>query len=162
MAEKLEVTPSTMSDQTQKKTLLEVAILPPINPFPVMWRTRTPKPKIPPTIVMMYLDRRSGSNSVPHSQTTGPTAAVPQPASPRQWVMPNLVGSNLQAAQDQIQALTGNPIFITFSHDASGRSRSQVLDSNWNVCAQNVEPGAPFTADTRIDFGAVKLTEKCP
>jgi hypothetical protein len=75
--------------------------------------------------------------------------------------MPNLVGSNLQAAQDKIQALTGNPIFITFSHDASGQGRRQVLDSNWKVCAQNVVPGEPFTATTRIDFGAVKLAENC-
>jgi hypothetical protein len=103
---------------------------------------------------------------LPGGQPSSPTAAAPQPASPQpaapqQWVMPNLVGSNLQAAQDQIQALTGNPIFITFSHDATGQSRLQVLDSNWKVCAQNVGPGTPFTATTRIDFGAVNLAEKC-
>lgn len=88
--------------------------------------------------------------------------ANPQPAPAQQWAMPNLVGAGLQTAQNQIQALTGNPIFITFSHDASGRSRSQVLDSNWKVCSQNVAPGSPFIATTRIDFGAVKLAEKCP
>jgi hypothetical protein len=90
------------------------------------------------------------------------TAAAPETASPQQWVMPNLVGSNLQAAQDQIQKVTGNPLFITLSHDATGQGRHQVLDSNWKICAQNVAPGAPFTADTKIDFGAVKLAEKCP
>lgn len=76
--------------------------------------------------------------------------------------MPNLVGSGLQAVQDRIQAITGDPIFITFSHDASGRGRSQVLDANWKVCSQNIAAGAAFTANTRIDFGAVKLAEKCP
>lgn len=102
------------------------------------------------------------------SSTTSGTAvspsavAAPPVAAPSQWVMPNLVGSNLQAAQDQIQAVTGNPIFITLSHDATGRGRNQVLDSNWKVCSQNVAPGAPFTEGTKIDFGAVKLAEKCP
>jgi hypothetical protein len=76
--------------------------------------------------------------------------------------MPNLVGSNLQAAQDRIQAVSGNPLFITLSHDATGHGRNQVLDSNWKVCSQNVAPGAPFTDSTKIDFGAVKLAEKCP
>ena len=75
--------------------------------------------------------------------------------------MPNLVGSNLQAAQDRIQAITGNPVFITFSHDATGQGRHQVLDSDWKVCSQNVVPGASIDSGTRIDFGAVKLTEIC-
>jgi hypothetical protein len=83
------------------------------------------------------------------------------PAAAAQWAMPNLVGSNLQAAQDRIQAVTGNPIFITFSHDATGQGRNQVLDSNWKVCSQNIAPGAAFTDTTRIDFGAVKLAERC-
>lgn len=97
--------------------------------------------------------------------TAGP-APQPEPATTpppvaAQWVMPNLVGSNLQAAQDRIQTVTGNPIFITFSHDATGQGRNQVLDSNWKVCSQSVAPGAAFTDTTRIDFGAVKLAEKC-
>jgi hypothetical protein len=76
--------------------------------------------------------------------------------------MPNLVGSNLQRAQDQIQTLTGNPVFITTSHDATGQHRNQVLDSNWKVCSQNIAAGAPFTGSTKIDFGAAKLSETCP
>jgi hypothetical protein len=75
--------------------------------------------------------------------------------------MPNLVGQNLQGAQDAIQQLTGNPAFITFSHDATGRGRRQILDRDWQVCSQSVKPGASFTATTRIDFGAAKLTESC-
>ena len=91
-----------------------------------------------------------------------PEPATTPPAPAAQWVMPSLVGSNLQAAQDRIQVVTGNPVFITFSHDATGQGRNQVLDSNWKVCSQNVVPGAAFTDTTRIDFGAVKLAEKCP
>lgn len=75
--------------------------------------------------------------------------------------MPNLVGTGLQAAQDAMQRLTGNPIFITKSHDASGAGRMQVSDRNWKVCSQTPAAGTEFTADTSIDFGAVKLEERC-
>src|SRR5262249_4934858 len=41
--EKVEVTPSARSVQTQKKIPLEWAILPPTSPAPLMWRTRATK-----------------------------------------------------------------------------------------------------------------------
>ena len=93
----------------------------------------------------------------------GPASSTPPPSGgARQWVMPDLVGSKLQDAQDRIQKLTGNPTFITFSHDASGQGRNQVVDSNWKVCSQNVAPGASFDDRAKIDFGAVKSAEQCP
>lgn len=96
-------------------------------------------------------------------QDPGPTTTVaPKADSSKQWAMPNLVGVNLQRAQDQIQALTGDPLFFTSSHDATKRNRNQVLDANWQVCSQNIAPGASFTNASRIDFGAVKLDENCP
>jgi hypothetical protein len=97
-------------------------------------------------------------------QTSGPTGPTTGPPAPTaaQWIMPNLVGSRLQQAQDQIQNLTGGRLLITTSHDVSGRNRTQVLDNNWKVCTQNVAPGTPLTTDTRIDFGAVKADETCP
>jgi hypothetical protein len=76
--------------------------------------------------------------------------------------MPDLVGSNLQRAQDRIQAITGDPVFLTSSHDATGRQRLQVRDADWRVCTQNVPPGSRFGMAAKIDFGAVKLTENCP
>jgi hypothetical protein len=78
------------------------------------------------------------------------------------WTMPNLVGANLQGAQDRIQSLTNYAIAITTSHDATGAGRHQVFDRNWKVCAQNIPPGSTINRDTRIDFGAVKLEERCP
>lgn len=78
------------------------------------------------------------------------------------WIMPDLIGAQLQSAQDRIQALTDFAIAITTSHDATGAGRHQVLDRNWKVCSQNVPPGATIYRDTRIDFGAVKLDEHCP
>ncbi|HET9138908.1 PASTA domain-containing protein [Actinophytocola sp.] len=88
----------------------------------------------------------------------GPAA----PLAPAQWTMPNLVGRDLQDAQNEIQALTNGAIFYTSSHDATGRDRNQVVDSNWKVCAQSVAPGATIIATSRIDFAAVKLDETCP
>lgn len=78
------------------------------------------------------------------------------------WVMPNLVGQNLQAAQNTIQELTADAVFFTSSVDATGQGRAQVVDANWKVCAQNVKPGDIITANTKIEFAAVKLTERCP
>jgi hypothetical protein len=88
-------------------------------------------------------------------------SSVPTVAMVGSWTMPNLVGANLQEAQDAIQALTGNAIFFTKSHDATGAGRHQILDRDWQVCTQNVQPGTKITADTAIDFGAAKLDERC-
>jgi hypothetical protein len=76
--------------------------------------------------------------------------------------MPNLVGRNLQDAQNAIQELTDNGIFFTGSADASGQNRAQVVDANWTVCTQNVPAGATITPETKIEFGAVKVEERCP
>lgn len=89
---------------------------------------------------------------------TSAVAAVPPQSS---WKMPNLVGSNLQEAQDAIQALTAFGVAVTTSHDVTGAGRQQVLDRNWQVCSQNIPPGATITTSTMIDFGAVKLSERC-
>jgi hypothetical protein len=75
--------------------------------------------------------------------------------------MPNEVGRGLQDAQDDIQRVTGNPIFITHSKDALG-SRHQILDADWQVCSQDVPAGSTFTEDTDITFTVVKLSETCP
>jgi beta-lactam-binding protein with PASTA domain len=76
--------------------------------------------------------------------------------------MPDLVGSNLQDAQDRIQDETGNAVFVTTSHDGTGAGRHQAVDRNWYVCAQNVPPGAPITLTTKINFMVVKYGETCP
>ncbi|ONI84109.1 hypothetical protein ALI144C_15530 [Actinosynnema sp. ALI-1.44] len=91
---------------------------------------------------------------------TSPSATRPT-AAKNSWTMPDLVGKQLQEAQDTIQRVTGNSTFLTRSHDATGKGRQQVADRNWKVCSQNVAAGTAFNADTVIDFGAVKTEEKC-
>jgi hypothetical protein len=77
--------------------------------------------------------------------------------------MPDLRGKDLQAAQDAIQALTNNPVFVSTSTDLTGQGRNQILDRNWEVCTSTPPPGGTFTADTQIDFGVVRIdTEECP
>lgn len=104
-----------------------------------------------------------GSTAAPASPapppSTGPTstAAAGTPG----WTMPDMVGSNLQDAQDAIQRLTDYGIAVTYSHDETGAGRQQVVDRNWTVCSQNVPPGASITPSTRIDFGAAKTGERC-
>lgn len=76
--------------------------------------------------------------------------------------MPNEVGKVLQDAQDEIQRVSGNPIFITRSVDATGQDRHQVLDRNWQVCSQNVARGKRVSQDIEITFSVVKVDESCP
>lgn len=92
-----------------------------------------------------------------------PAAAPAEPPATVDFVMPNLVGANLQDAQNTIQELG---VFYSISHDMLG-SRNQVLDSNWQVCEQEPAPGTRISGPAEqfegtIDFGAVKLTESCP
>lgn len=72
--------------------------------------------------------------------------------------LPNLVGQQLQAAQDAAQAAG---FYLLSSHDATGASRMQVLDRNWKVCSQSPAPGAVDPSET-VDFGTVKIEETCP
>jgi hypothetical protein len=77
--------------------------------------------------------------------------------------MPDLRGQTLQAAQDAIQALTGNPAFFSSSTDLTGQGRMQVMDRNWQVCSSTPAPGENFTSTSTVDFGVVKLdSESCP
>ncbi|HEX5403687.1 MAG TPA: hypothetical protein VFX16_15455 [Pseudonocardiaceae bacterium] len=94
--------------------------------------------------------------------TTGAAATTTAAQAAKEWKMPDLVGTNLQTAQNKMQSVTGDPIFLTSSHDATGRQRMQVFDRDWNVCTQNIPPGTLFNLKSKIDFGAVKLTESCP
>jgi hypothetical protein len=108
----------------------------------------------------------------PNSTTTGgdtttsagggtPTSAAAPPAKPtvKTAAVPNLVGKGLQTAQDTSQAAG---FYNLTSHDSLGRGRMQLLDRDWVVCFQSPAAGTTTSVDTKLDFGAVKLTEKCP
>lgn len=85
-------------------------------------------------------------------------AASAEPA----WTMPNLIGMDLQGAQDAIQSLTDGEVWFSSSTDLTGKGRPQISDRNWQVCSSTPAPGAKFTVSTEIDFGVVRVSEDCP
>lgn len=110
-------------------------------------------------------------NTITHMQLIGVgvvgiaaalAVATAAPAQAASWIMPNLIGANLQVAQNAIQELTDYAVFYSSSTDLTGLSRMQIDDSNWQVCRSTPLPGASFSEDTPIDFGVVKLDETCP
>ena len=77
--------------------------------------------------------------------------------------MPNLIGKDLQGAQDAIQSLTADAVWYSGSTDLTGQGRMQIDDRNWEVCTSTPAPGATLTAGSKIDFGVVKKDiESCP
>jgi hypothetical protein len=100
-------------------------------------------------------------------ETTAPAAEPTAAATPKDEVitftMPNLVGKDLQTAQDTVQT---HGVFYSVSHDLLG-SRMQVLDSNWIVCDETPRAGTTVRGtdkdlEGKIDFGVVKRSESCP
>ena len=97
-----------------------------------------------------------------HDNSSAPSTASQAPAA-ESWTMPNEIGKNLQTAQDDLQALTGNPMFVSTSTDLTGQGRMQVMDRNWQVCSSTPPPGEIFTSQTNVVFGVVRIdTETCP
>jgi hypothetical protein len=83
-------------------------------------------------------------------------------AAGNEWTMPDLIGQDLQGAQDAIQSLTALEVWYTDSTDLTGQDRMQVSDRHWVVCTSTPPPGETFTVDTEIDFGVVRIEETCP
>ncbi len=101
-----------------------------------------------------------GTDSAP---TTVTETVTQTSAAPQSWVMPDLIGQNLQDAQDAIQALTGNGVFFSGSTDLTGQGRNQVLDRNWQVCTSTPAPGEALSNGTSVEFGVVRIDgESCP
>jgi len=82
-----------------------------------------------------------------------------QRASSETFVMPFLVGANLQDAQDHLQSLGS---FLLTQNDATGQERFQMLDSGWKVCAQIPAAGTKVDVARMVDLRVVKLSEPCP
>jgi hypothetical protein len=109
--------------------------------------TTVPATTIPPTTLP--------SSTIPVTTTT----TSPPPTQPAA-VMPDVIGLDLQSAQDLIQT-TG--VFFSRSFDCTGRARSQVVDRNWVVVTQIPEPGAPLAEGDAV-LGVVQFGEpaSCP
>lgn len=93
----------------------------------------------------------------------GATVGFAPSAFAQPWIMPNLIGVDLQGAQDAVQSVSGGEVWFSSSTDLTGQGRAQINDRAWVVCGSTPPPGAAFTTGTRIDFGVVrKDVESCP
>jgi hypothetical protein len=70
--------------------------------------------------------------------TTEPPATTAAPKEPTSGTVPNVVGRDLQLAQDTMQAAG---YYNLESRDSSGQGRMQVLDRNWKVVRQSPRAG---------------------
>lgn len=75
------------------------------------------------------------------------------------FTMPDVVGEGLQDAQDALQALGSHQLD---QQDASGKGRTQIVDSNWKVCSQEPAAGKDAPLDTKVVLASVKNDEVCP
>ena len=106
------------------------------------------------------IDKAAAAQAVVDKAAADKAAAdLAASSAPEVFKMPNLVGQNLQLAQDQLQALGS---YLMDQTDAAGLSRVQVLDSNWQVCSQSPAPGKTVPVDTMVVLSSVKLAERCP
>jgi hypothetical protein len=88
--------------------------------------------------------------------TTAPPATSGTTAAAAKITVPNVVGKDLQLAQDTMQAAG---LYHLASHDSTGQARLQVLDRNWVVTDQTPAAGSKVAADQLIDLGARKFTD---
>jgi hypothetical protein len=73
-------------------------------------------------------------------------------------IMPNLVGMNLQLAQDLLQSKGS---YLMDQEDFKGLGRFQLIDSNWKVCSQSPSAGKRISTSAVVTLSSVKLSEKC-
>lgn len=93
------------------------------------------------------------------TESTPTTASTPQEDPDAVIAVPNVVGMDLQLAQDMMQ---GAGFFHLTSHDATGQDRLQVVDRGWKVCSQTPPGGSEANSTTQVDFGVVRNEEACP
>ena len=99
----------------------------------------------------------AGAGQQPPGAAGGPR---PSTATAGPLRMPNLVGRNLQDAQDALHA--AGVVFFATSHDATGNNRPQLVDVGWKVCSQTPRPGQVVPKGVVPDVGVVTVKESCP
>jgi beta-lactam-binding protein with PASTA domain len=85
--------------------------------------------------------------------TTSPSAGAVSEGS---ITVPNVVGKDLQTAQDTMQAAGLRNLT---SHDSTGQGRLQLVDRNWKVTEQSPAAGTKANSGQEIDLGAKKFTD---
>lgn len=98
------------------------------------------------------------------SPSAQPTTNAPSPepsesTATQTFTMPDLVGKNLQKAQDELQSLGS---YLLDQQDASGAGRVQLNDRNWKVCSQQPDAGTEVPITATVVLASVKSDENCP
>lgn len=115
--------------------------------------------------VRLLIDRSCGAedkfDATPSTEAPVDSSpiATPTPTESLLIVVPNVVGMDLQEAQDLLQA---EGLYVLTSHDAKREGRNQIIDNNWKVCDQEPAAGTKVPESQEIDLGAVKDEEQCP
>jgi beta-lactam-binding protein with PASTA domain len=101
--------------------------------------------------------------SAPSSMNT-PTSSAPSASSTLDTTtdgsdtsvtVPDVVGMNLQSAQESLRALG----LRTSSSDATGQGRMQLWDRNWEVVGQSPAAGTQVSIGTSVDMSVKKIGE---
>ncbi|MFI6485780.1 PASTA domain-containing protein [Nonomuraea sp. NPDC050663] len=87
--------------------------------------------------------------------TTEPKASAVD-SQPDEARLPDVVGMNLQEAQDMMQA---SGFYVLNDKDATGQNRFQVYDRNWIVTEQSPKAGKKVPMDTPVTLWAMKYGE---
>jgi beta-lactam-binding protein with PASTA domain len=87
------------------------------------------------------------------SATSSPVTVVP---SARLKRVPNEVGKNHQAAQDDLQA---HGFFNLRERDCTGRGRLLLFDRNWKVVRQSPRAGSRVSTNRAITLCSVKYSD---
>ncbi|UCM88818.1 PASTA domain-containing protein [Streptomyces marincola] len=85
----------------------------------------------------------------PDEDSTGPVAEAGD-------TMPDLVGESVNVARDALPDGVGLTV-----RDVSGEDRMILVESNWQVCAQEPAPGTGLAGES-VTLRAVKFEEPCP
>lgn len=101
-----------------------------------------------------FVCTKSGNSGVWKASVKSPT---PTP-SVTYFIMPNVIGMNLQFAQDLLQSKGS---YLMDQTDAKGLGRIQIIDSNWKVCKQAPSAGQRISTATIVTLASVKLIENC-
>lgn len=90
--------------------------------------------------------------AVPQSDPSGNDEPTPA----KDIAVPDVVGLDLQLAQDTMQSAG---LYNLTSHDSTGQDRSQLIDRNWKVTEQSPAAGTKVDAGQLVDLGAKKFTD---
>lgn len=118
----------------------------------------------PPTTNQATVEDSSTTTTTVATKSTAPAASSPSEAAapvtsshPATIKVPNGVGMNYQAAQDLWR---GKGLVVMPATDGLGAHRVPVIDSNWLVLAQDLEPGSVVKWGTAITATVIKYTDR--